>query len=1772
MSSHKVGIPATMQAKIEGLAAASENPQPAAAKPSAPAATSRPVHPAVFSTFGPGKGGGCSEFSVWAYLTRPRPPASVDSDGDAPLPNLVTAHSNALRVYTVLPHGGTLALTAVYDNLAGTICSLDVIPHGTGGGDNNNNMSTSSEMRSSVDDYLDDEFDGGGDCSYDGLLIGFAGHPRLSLVYPSTPMVGGGYWNSSKDTEASNSDDVADVTTKNAADEHSPNEKGFNYGVGQGGVLLASSIIDLTPALMEKSMGGTSFLEQDMIVSVSTSSTIANGVDVKFNKGYNDDPSVSVVLGGGVAIASFSLPKSHRPGEGGLASPSWWRVASEPYVLPLAHLASKIRSDFGGSNLSAAGAPVVKGKNQPNVVGHTGSVGHGFGDVLDISFLSGYTEPTLLILHSNPKRGGGRQWVGRMGRTEEIPVVSSAVEKNLGDDEMDIDETKAPPETTATGTKYALTLTAVSLAIHQHRSVVLWSLTDAIPADAWKLIPHPRNGVVVLGVNTIVYVSMGGKITSALAVNGFAKISCPVGLIPPSKTSSMSRNLNSVHLEANPSPLPLLALQLDGARVGFVSENVAIVCLGNGSLLSLQLHSGATRIFMSLSPMGHRVGGLGVSSCLSILSKEFHTLSVDRYLKNNSTNSSKIGTTKTEDVATDSKDQLSGPNIAAKGMFFVGSRMGDCTLLAFEMNEPTCLIVTDVEDGSGTKRKLDSLNSDNSNSTPEPTQKQLKLEEVDTLENEGNKKTLTKEDILRLEEEELYRDDSVIVDTTAPNLVSPSRTDIDVSNENDGNDVTTSPDERKTVQSLTTFRTITALDSLTGLGPLGQGCYGPVATFPHSTGQDEALPVLSSQSSLFSNTFASSARHMIMPCGFGDSGGLAVLTTPGRDTIGGTILCEADLLGMEGTIFSLPQSNLILMGKSDSAGAMILRGVVRSTNGHGSQPIEEFEEVDAKELSQNLAGEGGSSAHSLHNVEDIMKMQLYAVSEFGRGNSLFLVKTSQGENGIPYSIIIMRSNCHAESKDEISSDIKLSVAHEHRITFNALLDEGSPRSLSSVTPIVSDNVLSISFGCVWSCGHASVFHVKVTDEDEFEVFESIFLGDTQEDTEFYRSNKIVAMDLVALPGHIFIRDDTETSVAVPDESTTLSFPPDRISMHGSWISRLDGSSSESTNKTVIVLCRRSGSLEMYNKDDAMNCSQLIKNPSNTNTDIVPIWKTEGCGHGVPVLGHIPNKTRSRKPEGLVETAEIRVFVSGPSLSEELIDTATAKDAWMLRSLCVLVDTSLGDLQLYSGSKRKSNGSRLEFSRVPLNCVTRPSEEAGRHFVKLRRKGIVPDAVKSDFRSNRLHRFSNISLQSGLFAATPRPLWFVSERGAPAVVSHKSRHVSAAGARQVSVSGFCSEMPCVFTSARTGFISLHERIGRVGSQRLTLFNGLLDVFSPRGLLPGGGVCIHKYPLGVTVRQIEFIDDASISSPSRPIYAMLISREVETKQTELNDDGMTPEERQQIKAEKEAARIRKQVEADLGGFDIEQEWVEEIEREECFEVDKRLGLAPSIPAHKFEVWLVDAATEWAILDKYELDDLEHGTALKVLYLTDVIEDSDEIPQKYLFIAVGTGIIEYDGEDFASKGKLMLFQAKKAKSKAGKTSPFELVKRSEKEITIGPVTYLASLHSDDIYRVVVGAGAEVTVEQWGSKKLSQNVNERQLSQVGFYHAHMQVLQLTIFKTFFLLSDGYDSMHFLVWRESDKSLTLLAKDFEPCEVFAGGLISRGGKTEMKTFVFRAF
>ena len=116
--------------------------------------------------------------------------------------------------------------------------------------------------------------------------------------------------------------------------------------------------------------------------------------------------------------------------------------------------------------------------------------------------------------------------------------------------------------------------------------------------------------------------------------------------------------------------------------------------------------------------------------------------------------------------------------------------------------------------------------------------------------------------------------------------------------------------------------------------------------------------------------------------------------------------------------------------------------------------------------------------------------------------------------------------------------------------------------------------------------------------------------------------------------------------------------------------------------------------------------------------------------------------------------------------------------------------------------------------------------------------------------------------------------------------------------------------------------------------------------------------------------------------------------------------------------------------------------------------------------------------------------------------VVEDSDETPERSLVIAVGTSTIDHDGEDLASKGRILLFEVKKSKKRAlnkgTKDSPIEIMLKSEKAMALGPVTSLSSLKSEDVYRIVVGAGAEVTVEQWGGGKLTQ-VGKCQ----NFYHA---------------------------------------------------------------------
>jgi cleavage and polyadenylation specificity factor subunit 1 len=316
--------------------------------------------------------------------------------------------------------------------------------------------------------------------------------------------------------------------------------------------------------------------------------------------------------------------------------------------------------------------------------------------------------------------------------------------------------------------------------------------------------------------------------------------------------------------------------------------------------------------------------------------------------------------------------------------------------------------------------------------------------------------------------------------------------------------------------------------------------------------------------------------------------------------------------------------------------------------------------------------------------------------------------------------------------------------------------------------------------------------------------------------------------------------------------------------------------------------------------------------------------------------------------------------------------------------------------------------------------------------------------------------------------------------------------------------------------------------------------------------------EKVPLGVTVRAVCFIDDDAASSQTMPVYAMLVSREYEKGHLDVDNDGVSPEEKKRIQEEKQAARIRKQVEADLSGYDLETEWVEEIEREDCFTISEKLGGAPPIPSQAYSLWIVDAASKWMVVDSFEFEEYEHALTLKVMRLTDFDDDpgsseegvTDSKNDRF-FLTVGTGIVNHNGEDVASKGRTLLFEISRPVEGALIASDAPVVSlKYEKNIFHGPVTSLSCLTAEGKHRLVIGAGADVNVEQWGNERLTQ---------VGFFRATMHILDILHFKNFLLLSDAYDSLHFLVWRETDKSLTLLAKDYDPIAVYATGLMSRG-------------
>jgi cleavage and polyadenylation specificity factor subunit 1 len=1018
------------------------------------------------------------------------------------------------------------------------------------------------------------------------------------------------------------------------------------------------------------------------------------------------------------------------------------------------------------------------------------------------------------------------------------------------------------------------------------------------------------------------------------------------------------------------------------------------------------------------------------------------------------------------------------------GLILIGSRLGDSHLVALGC------------EGQPTKDEAWSVWNIVPNDQDSVKEKEAIVKgEAPLVKQEDNSAaTLTAyEAMLQREEEALYTEPDVVPGATSNGPLAKK------------------PKSQQPDLPWTVLKAMTILDTLVHLGPLGPSHTGPIAATPPFM----RVPVDATVPN--SDDVVTSAPARVFPVGFGSSGGLAWAALPGRDDR--MIVSEKDCLNVE-CIFGLPTLSMVLLGMIPDA-----------TTGEG-KPLRLLHATPDSLTEVDLEEQAPDCAH-------LFQGKLLQAGEF-RTTGYFAVLVQ-----------------HDPGADTFACIMKI---HDGRITLIKHVSLPVDAVLCQVAPFVAHyDYISTVF--VWQSGEATLVQLDIQGNLSTVHFandapvEAMKIDDEQNEDEdeedralrdFYAQKDIVAADFFTAPRGLFdvpakpVANGAVTPVdgsTSPRDGISSDMDEDDMELYGmappveSSVSLTASPEPPTTEQACfLALCRQSGELEIHLVSDKEVSSSLV-------------WSCQGLSQGFATLGSSVAPDSFAKSHK-VQVSELRFFSCGLTLSKK----TAALSGSSLRSFCLAVETSAGDVFVYQVGKDTVDG--VLFIRQPLALVVRSSQEQANHRKKLSRKGIIAkdaDTVKSPFVHSTLFPFRDLSGQDGLFVSTPRPFWLVAERGYPSVVYHRARHAAPAGGKPKIMNGFCS-------IGEGRFMTLHERVGRVGSQRLTLFDGISKVFQSQGVL-AGGLCIERQILGVTVRRVEFIDDPDISTGDRPLYAVLVSREIEVDQSHLNDDGLLPEEREEAKKEKEKAKTQRQVEADLGGFDFEHEWVEEITREDVFQVDQDLGGAPPILKQAYSLWIVDAANKWQIVDAYDLDEYEHGVTLSIMSLSNFKEEpgkgsgneEEGVPEDLdltLFIMVGTGTVDHNGEDVTGKGRALLFTLLRRGALG-----VSLQLASEKEIFHGAVTTLDCLSVEGKNRLILGAGADVNVEQWGNGKLTQ---------VGFFRATMHIADIRIFKNFLLLSDAYDSLHMLIYRESDKSLTLLAKEYEPVAVYATGVMSR--------------
>ncbi|KAJ0402397.1 hypothetical protein P43SY_004106 [Pythium insidiosum] len=97
-----------------------------------------------------------------------------------------------------------------------------------------------------------------------------------------------------------------------------------------------------------------------------------------------------------------------------------------------------------------------------------------------------------------------------------------------------------------------------------------------------------------------------------------------------------------------------------------------------------------------------------------------------------------------------------------------------------------------------------------------------------------------------------------------------------------------------------------------------------------------------------------------------------------------------------------------------------------------------------------------------------------------------------------------------------------------------------------------------------------------------------------------------------------------------------------------------------------------------------------------------------------------------------------------------------------------------------------------------------------------------------------------------------------------------------------------------------------------------------------------------------------------------------------------------------------------------------------------------------------------------------------------------------------------------------------------------------------------YILVLLTDGTIRVLMGDDEDMELTVIAPNVRYDDNETNQLTACAFYDAQMYIVSLSVIKDYVMYADVYKSVHFLRWREKQRQLQLLAKDYEPLAITA--------------------